>query len=147
MADLTRLKRKLRQLPIAAQQQIRPALEQGAQQIVDLAKRLAGDDERLVASIGWTWGDAPDGAMVLASRRAGGLRITVYAGDDRAFWARWREFGTRPRPNKGRFAGTMHPGTPPRPFFYPSYRALRRTVKGRVSRAITRSVKQVAARG
>ena len=39
------------------------------------------------------------------------------------------------------------PGTTAQPFFYPAYRAVRKRVKGRVTRSITKSAKKVAAGG
>lgn len=149
------LKRKMRQFPERARQEIAKAMEQSAAEIVKLAKSLApvsagGGDLR--ESIGWNWGGAPEGSMVLGTVRtegkgAGNLSITIYAGDDRAFYARWVEFGTSPHTQGGRFAGTQHPGTPARPFFYPAYRALRKRVRSRTSRAIRNAARSVAASG
>lgn len=147
------LVRKLGALPDAARRLIAPAMEQSAQEIVDLARSLAPSRRgELRASIGWTWGDAPEGSLTLGSirtegRGAGNMRIVVYAGDDRAYYARWVEFGTRPHTNRGSRPGTSNPGIAPRPFFFPAYRSVRKKVKSRISRAVTRSAKQVAASG
>lgn len=58
-------------------------------------------------SIGWTWGAPPKGSMTLGqvkrssagalARSALGKRltITVNAGNEEAFWARWVAFGTK----------------------------------------------------
>jgi hypothetical protein len=78
---------------------------------------------------------------------AGNLIITIYAGSDEAFHARWVEFGTAPHLNGGRFAGSSHPGTAAQPFFYPSYRATRKRAKGRVTRAVNKAAKRIAAGG
>ncbi|MET3924603.1 HK97-gp10 family putative phage morphogenesis protein [Devosia sp. 2618] len=150
---LDRLKRKLAALPKLAEEEISKAMIQSAEEIVAMAKSLAPQDSGdLINSIGWTWGDAPKGAMVLgkvksSGRGAGNLQITVYAGGGDAFYARFVEFGTSPRVNGGQFAGSSHPGTSAQPFFYPSYRATRKRAKGRVTRAITRSAKRAAAGG
>lgn len=147
------LKRKMRQMPERARLEIAKAMEQSADEMVRLAKSLApykhGD---LQQSIGWNWGGAPAGSMTLGTvraegRGAGNLAITIYAGDDRAFYARWIEFGTSPHVQGGIFAGTQHPGTPARPFFYPAYRALRKRMKSRTSRAIRNAARAVAASG
>jgi HK97 gp10 family phage protein len=131
---LSRLQRKLKALPEAVIAELRPAMEQGAAEIVSLAKSLVPvESGELRDSIGWTWGAAPEGSMVLGQVGRGNLRITVYAGNSQAFYARWVEFGTSQ-------AGA-------RPFFYPAYRAVRKRVKGRVTRAITKSAKRVAAGG
>lgn len=150
---LERLNRKLKALPKAAEEEISKAMEASANEIVALAKSLAPvDSGDLQMSISWTWGDAPKGAMVLGKvrqkgRGAGNLQITVFAGGGDAFYARFIEFGTSSHVNAGRFSGTEHPGTAAQPFFYPAYRAVRKRAKGRVTRAITKSAKKVAAGG
>jgi HK97 gp10 family phage protein len=104
-------------------------MEKSAQEIVALAKHLCPvDSGDLRDSIGWTWGDAPAGSMVLASTGGAALRITIYAGDSDAFYARWLEFGT--------VKMAAHP------YFFPAYRTLRKRVKGRTKRAINKAVKQ-----
>lgn len=148
---LDRLRRKLKALPEAAKAEIAKAMEQSAGEIVKLARSLAPvDDGDLQRSIGWTWGQAPEGAMVLGKVRQsnpGNLVITVYAGGGDAFYARFVEFGTAPHTNEGRFAGSEHPGTSAQPFFYPAYRATRKRAKGRVTRAVNKAAKRVAAGG
>lgn len=132
---LDRLKRKLRRFPEAAREDIAKAMEQGAEEIVQLAKSLVPvDTGELRDSIGWTWGAAPAGSMTLGEvKGSGNLRITIFAGNSEAFYARWQEFGTR--------------NMPANPFFFVSYRALRRRVRGRITRSITKSAKRVAAGG
>lgn len=145
---LDRLRRKLKALPVRAKARIREAMESAAEEIVMMMKALAPvDDGDLQMSISWTWGKAPKGAMTIATvKGAGGeLLLTIFAGNAKAFYARWVEFGTNAHLQGGKFAGTQHPGTTAQPFFYVSFRALRRRVKGRVSRAITKSAKEVAA--
>lgn len=148
---LDRLKRKMRKLPEAVEAEIRPVMQQSAHEIVDFAKGLVPvESGTLRESIGWTWGDAPEGAMVLGQVQRGGagnMVITIYAGNDEAFYARFVEFGTAPHLNGGRFAGSDNPGTSAQPFFYPAYRAKRRLVRGRVSRAVNKAAKRVAAGG
>lgn len=143
---LDRLQRKLRQFPKAVEQEIRSALEQSANEIVAMMKSLAQSD-RVRESIAWTWGDAPKGSFAIGSAGTGNLKITIYAGGGEAFMAFWEEFGTAPHINAGRFAGTQHPGTAARPFFFVSYRALRKRVRGRVTRAVNKAAKRVAAGG
>jgi HK97 gp10 family phage protein len=68
------------------------------------------------------------------------------AGGEREGWyARLVEFGTSAHEAGGKFKGAMHPGTSARPFFYPAWRANKRRAKARISRAITRAAKKVAA--
>lgn len=78
-------------------------------------------------SIGWTWGDAPSGAISLGKAKAGRLSITIYAGGGEAFYAWFQEFGTV--------------NMPANPFFFPSYRKLRRKAKGRVTRKINKAIR------
>jgi len=133
---LKRLDRKLtRAIPDRVRRRARAAMEKGAGEIVALARSFCPvDSGALRASIGWTWGDPPEGSLTLAVARSGaekgGERITVYAGDSTAFYARWVEFGTR--------------AAAPSPFFFPAYRTLRRRVKSRISREITKAIKEGA---
>lgn len=134
-----RLKRKLRTFPDAARIEIAKAMEKSAQEIVDFAKGLVPvDSGELRNSIGWTWGDAPQGSIVLGrvrqrGRGAGNMSITIFAGNETAFYARWVEFGTQMQPAQ--------------PFFYPAYRAIRRRVRGRVTRAVNKAARSAAANG
>lgn len=152
MEGLDRLRKKLVRLPTLAREEISSAMEVGAQEMVDLAKSLVAVDRGdLRDSIGWTWGDAPKGSITLGrvrgGKRSGDLAITIYAGNDKAFYARWVEFGTSAHINGGLFAGSDNPGSPAQPFFYPAFRAVRKRIKGRVTRAITKSAKRAAAGG
>ena len=133
---LAKLQKKLNAMPKSVKQEIRKALEQSANEIVDMMRNLVPVDEGdLRDSIGWTYGDVPKGSTALGSVRAseltGDLTITVYAGNSTAFYARWVEFGTQKMQAQ--------------PFFYPAYRALRRRAKGRVTRATNKAAKKVAA--
>ncbi|MFC7399587.1 HK97-gp10 family putative phage morphogenesis protein [Chelatococcus sp. GCM10030263] len=131
VAGLDRLRRKLAVLPDAAKDEIRKALVAGAEEIVALAKSLVPvESGGLRNSIGWTWGDAPKGSIALASAGTGDLRITVYAGNDHAYYARWVEFGTVKMAAK--------------PYFFPAYRSLRRRVRSRITRGVKGAVKRVA---
>lgn len=150
---LDRLKRKLARFPQAVEAEIRAAMEQSANEIVALARSLAPvADGDLQRSIDWTWGEAPEGSMVLGKVKRGGSGsgnsvITVFAGGGEAFYARFVEFGTAPHVNGGRFAGSSNPGTAAQPFFYPAYRASRKRAKGRVTRAVNKAAKRIAAGG
>jgi HK97 gp10 family phage protein len=127
-----KLRRKMAGFPALAKEEISRAMETGAQEIVNLAKRLVPVDQGdLRDSIGWTWGAAPKGAVALTTIGEGpNLRITVYAGNEKAYYARWVEFGTQQ--NRAR------------PFFYVSYRAIRKRIRSRVTRAISKAAKRAA---
>jgi len=148
---LDRLRKKLQRFPGVVEAEIKAAMEASANEIVALAKSLAPTDSGdLRNSIAWTYGDAPKGAIVLGRVKAsnsGNLRITVYAGGPDAYYARFIEFGTAPHINGGRFAGSGHPGSSAQPFFYPAYRAARKRARGRVTRAVNKAAKRVAAGG
>lgn len=129
---LPALKRKLtKTIPNRVELAAREALEQNATELVAEMKRLSpkltGD---LKDSINWTWGDAPAGAMVIGKvfgNEYKTMRITVYAGGGGEFYARFQEFGTV--------------NMPPTPFFFPSYRKLKRRMKGRVTRKINKAIR------
>lgn len=145
---LDRLNRKLRKFPAVAEAMIKAQMEEVAAEIVAMMKRLvAVDDGTLRDSIGWTWGTAPNGSMVIATAKSanGKLVLTIFAGSAEAYYARWVEFGTSPHKNGGKFKGTMNPGTNAQPFFYVSWRASRKAVRRKISRAITASAKKIAA--
>ncbi|MER2536030.1 MAG: HK97-gp10 family putative phage morphogenesis protein [Rhizobiaceae bacterium] len=147
---LAKLDRKLKRLPEVAKARIRAAMEEWAQDIVDLAKSLVPvDSGELRDSIGWTWGAPPRGSITIAkvarSKLGKDLTITIYAGDERAFWARWVEFGTSEHLNRGLFKGSRHPGTKAQPFFYPAFRANRKSGKRKVNAAIRKAAREVAA--
>lgn len=129
-SQITRITKKLKAVAPAINRTIAASLEKSAQEIVDLAKSLCPvDDGTLRDSIGWTWGDAPDGAIVLASTKGAVMRITIYAGSSDAFYSRWVEFG--------------HGTVLPRGFFLPAYRTLRKRITSRTNREIRKAFKQV----
>ncbi|RAS16122.1 HK97 gp10 family phage protein [Ensifer adhaerens] len=152
---LDRLNRKLALLPIIAQRKIRDAMEDGAREIVAMMKSLVSvDSGDLRDSINWTWGDAPRGALTIATVRGRGSRstgsentITIYAGSADAFYGRFVEFGTAAHTAGGRFAGATIPTIPASPFFFVSYRANRKKVKRRITQAINKAAREVAGGG
>lgn len=128
------LKRKLAAIQPKVAAKARQAMEQGADEIVEMMRRLVPvDDGDLRDSIGWTWGDPPKGAIKIGQSRKRGPNdffLTIYAGDDKAYYARWVEFGT----------SKMHANA----FFFPSYRALRKRTRSRVARASRQALKEIA---
>lgn len=134
---LSAFQRKMALIPKVVIEEVRKELEKQATELVEMMRRLAPKDSgALAASIGWTWGDAPAGSIKLgtvAASEGSSLRITVYAGaagkkkDGGTFYARFQEFGTR--------------NMPANPFFFPAYRAKRRKIRGALSRAVKRGLK------
>lgn len=130
------LVRKLGRLRDETAPQVSPVLGEAAQKIVDMMKRQVPVDQGdLRDNINWTFGDAPKGTMRLATakRRGGQAVVTIYAGNDKkkgqggVYWARWVEFGT------AKMAG--------RPYFFPSYRAMRKEAKRMIRAAISQAVR------
>jgi hypothetical protein len=158
--NLARLERKLKRLPLAALEEIKPAMASAADEIVAMMKGLVpvryGD---LQDSIGWTWGKAPKGAMVIAAVKAslgGDLTITIYAGNSKAYYARWIEFGTQPHAlvrnasvarGLRQGGGATHQGITAQPYFYVSYRANRKSAARKIRAGVRRGAKKVAAGG
>lgn len=129
-----KLNRKLAALPKVAKDEIRKALAKSADEIAAMARRLVPvDSGALRESIGWTYGRAPKGSLVLARGGVEGLTVTVFAGNDKEFYARWVEFGTV--------------NMRAQPYFFPSYRANRRRARSRISRGVTAAAKKVAGGG
>lgn len=147
MQGRDRLLQKLKAIQGAPRAAMRAALEANAKQMVATARGLvAVDSGALRDSIGYTFGDyAPANANVRgfggASRGDPDLTVTVHAGSDRAFYASMVEFGTRPHLLGGRFAGAQHPGSTPQPFFFPAFRANKKSMKQRLTRAARKAIK------
>lgn len=138
---LKSLNRKLTlTIPQRALERTKAAMEKGADEIVALAKSLVPvDTGRLRDSIDWTWGAAPEGSVILAQSTAvgdGDLRITIYAGVrgnnnySQGFYVRFVEFGTRKMAAQ--------------PFFYVSWRALKRRTKSRITREMRKGIREGA---
>lgn len=142
-----RLKRRIAALPKATRDEIRGALDKGSGEMVDLAKSFAPRKSGALAnSIDKTWGEyKPDNANVRGVGAGGGghdLSVVVHAGDATAWYAGLVEDGTAPHPNKGKFDGTTHPGTPAQPYFFPAYRLIQKSMRNRLSRAMRRAIKR-----
>lgn len=138
---IAELNRKLTVIiPKRVEDATRKAMEKGAEELVAMMKRLAPFQD-IRESIKWKWGSAPKGAFTLdkvETSERGGLRITVYATDYRA---RWFEFGTAERVQKstGRRTGRIQQ----HPYFFPSYRTLRKRIKSRVTREMKKAIQGV----
>lgn len=118
--DRDRYLNRLKKVAPAIKRRVNVALEQGAAEYAAMMKRLAPREQGdLIASI--TFYARLDGE---------GLVWIVQAGDEKAFYPKWVEFG--------------HDKAAARPFFYPTVRALRRRVKARVTRAWRAGIKETA---
>lgn len=142
VTGLDRLRQRMRAMSRETRAEIRAALHKGAEDVAGMARRLAPKKSgALAASIKVTAGSK---SKRLASSGDQDLSVRVTAGDKEAYYAAWVEFGTAPHANGGKFAGTQHPGTAAQPFFFPAYRASRKRVKSRISRAVTRAARKAA---
>ncbi|NRP70608.1 hypothetical protein ILFOPFJJ_01489 [Ensifer psoraleae] len=147
---LSRLTKKLRRIPQAAKDAAKAAVVQGANEIAAVQRALAPvDDGELKDSIHVTppGGTTPPYSQPGGSRTAGPEEAIVTAGNTRVRYAHLVEFGTAPHTNGGMFAGSEHPGTAAQPFFWPGYRAVRKRVRGRVTRTINKAIKDAATGG
>lgn len=142
---LDQLKRKMKRIPIAAQEAAKKAVLESGQELAGLQRRLVAVDEgdtRDSIAVTPPGGTTPPYSQPGGSRTAGPLQTIVTAGNTKVRTAHLLEFGTAPHINGGWAAGTQHPGTAPQPFFFPAYRALRKRMKSRISRSITTSIKK-----
>lgn len=137
------LERKLtRHIPRKVREATRRAMEKGAGEIVALMKALVPRDEgKLAASINWTWGAVPEGALAIASQTSDlGETITIYAGDRSTIVTNKRgiefqnailqEFGTQ--------------DMTPNPYFFPAFRTLRKRAASRITRAMKKAIREGA---
>ncbi|GGW23985.1 hypothetical protein GCM10011452_09200 [Gemmobacter lanyuensis] len=152
---LNELNRRWTAIPKKVRDAVRVEMEKAADDVVATMRRFAPvDTGALRESIGWTWGDAPAGALTIGKvgkTEYGTMLITIYAGGTEQTKRRQaRASGTRARDQKrgGYFdtdvARLQEFGTKvmnAHPFFFPAWRAKRTKVKGNISRAITRAIK------
>jgi HK97 gp10 family phage protein len=122
-----RLFQALRRSVPAVDTELRAALAKAGDEFVNTASRLVPVDEGdLRNSIKWepTKATSADGSRSPA--------VVIQAGadnpGDEAFYVRFVEFGT--------------PSSPKQPFFFVSYRIIRKKIRGMLSRAITKALKK-----
>lgn len=162
-----KLLQKMKDMPHSVRSAAKQAIAQGADEITDMQRRVAPVGKgkgkkgpgRLRDSIRQTWGGskAPSYASLSGGVIQGDpdLSVRITAGDTNARHAHLVEFGTKAHtiaaknfPALG-YLGRLgpivqHGGSKPRPFFFPPYRALKRRVKSRISRAIGKAVRAIA---
>lgn len=150
--------RKLARMPERVKAAARKAMESAADDVVRLAQSLVPVEEgTLRDSIGWTWGRPPNGAMtlgkVLTSLIGAEMTLTIYAGSNEAFQARWVEFGTAPHSlaagadvvrNTRQSSLRQHKGAAAKPYFYPAYRANKRPALRKIAGAVRKEVRATA---
>lgn len=135
-------KRKWGSLPGKLRDEIIRTLEQNAEELVAEMKQNAPElSGALRESIGWTWGDAPEGSMAIGTVRGGDetLQITIYAGNEKTIvtnksggkfqLAKLQEFGTK--------------NMAANPYFYPVYRLRKRRLKSRLTRNANKVIRNL----
>lgn len=145
LKGLPKLKAKLVKLRKDTMPDVMPAMAAAADKITDMMRRqVPVRTGKLRDSIAWTFGKAPKGVMKIATIKQGEATLTIYCGDrDKGVaHAWWTEFGTASHPQGGQFPGTTHPGSAAQPFFFTSYRALRKEAKKMIRQAISAAVKK-----
>jgi HK97 gp10 family phage protein len=115
-----RLSIKLAKLKPEIARELAPVVEGNARMVHEIQLRLAPEDD----------GDLKDSLGYYEVAGFQGLKWRVVAGDEKAFYAKMVEFGT--------------PRNAASPFFYPAYRAVRRLLRSRMSRAVRKAVKRIA---
>jgi len=84
------------------------------------------------------------GALTTKRLRAGAKTDSKF--DNEYDYALAEEFGTAPHIVGGKFAGARHPGSRPVPFFFPPFRALKKSMKRKMGQK-TKAAAQAVARG
>lgn len=147
-----KLKAKLARIPVAARKEIKAALASSAQEMAAVARAFVPKRTgALAASIGYTFGAyRADNANVRGVSFGGALNdpdlsVTIHAGNAKAYYAAFVEFGTRAHVAGGKFKGADNPGTAAQPYFFPAYRLTKKKLRSKISRATTRAAKRVAA--
>jgi len=114
---LAALKRRLAAIPAALIAKLEPVVEASANELVEMQRRLAPVDK----------GDLQASLVVLPGDHV--LARQIRAGGKNAHHARWAEFGTA--------------NMPAHPFFWVSFRALRKRIKSRLSRAAGKAIREI----
>lgn len=143
------LQNKLKALRHKTQGKVRGGLAEAANEMVAMMKRQVPDgpgtgEFDLKGTIKWHFGAEEGGGSDAKTGRSASTTAVITAGDDKNPEARWVEFGTAPHINQGSRPGTQNPGTAKRPYFFSSYRALKKRAKQLVRKSIKEAVKEVA---
>lgn len=132
---------KMRAIPVVVREEVARDMEVTANLIVRTMKSFAPRKTGALAnSIGWTWGQAPEGSLTVGAVEEEGLRITIFAGGAGKGTKRVVRKGSGIISDVARFQEFGTTRAPARPFFFPVWRANRRLVRGRISRAIRRAI-------
>lgn len=139
-----KLDKKLARLPVDLREALIKANSASAERMVALAKRLA---PKKTGKLDVSIRVKKINENVVTIRAGGKDTMTeVRAGSGVMFdYALAVEFGTKPHKLGGLFKGARHPGTAAQPFFYPAYRALKKSARARARAALKKAAQRVAA--
>lgn len=159
------LERRFAKVPKTVRAATKKALKKNAEELTAAQRHLAPvKSGALKRSIGYTFGVyRPANSNVRGVSATGpqadpDLSVTIHAGDDKAYYAAMVEFGTvdhEIKPHKApalrlhgnRFVERVdHPGAKPTPFFYPPYRAMRKRIKNRTTRAMRKAIRETVSK-
>lgn len=141
-----RLKRKFAAMPRAVRKQVETDLITSAKELNSFQRRLVPVDKgTLATSIRYEVEQGAEFGVVVKAGGTPATRREVRQGSGEfTDEAPLVEFGTGPHRLKGKFAGALHPGTKPQPFFFGPYRASKKRIKSRSARGIGKAVRQIA---
>lgn len=143
ISGIADFKRRLAALPQAAKEEIRPALEAGANEITGIQKAAApeGETGNLKESIEWEWGYTGPSEARKALGEAG-LIITIKAGGALTTKEVRKGSGISYDYALGQELGTKD--MDPQPYFRPGFRLGKPRAINRIARAATRGAKKAA---
>lgn len=130
------------------------SMEKGAAEVVETMKRLVPRGTaplkdrtmRVWQSIAWTWGAAPEGAMVLGkSAKVGGAGrkfITIYAGGPGTMVGKRKQFNLARLVEFGTLNAAGEEAMAAQPYFFPAWRIGKRGVRARIARDMRTALKK-----
>lgn len=153
---LDRLVRQMKAIPLAIRDEAKAAIQEEADELARAIAAAAptsrgGGD--LKNSVRVERGGSEDVARSTGELKSqAGLAVRVVAGDEKAFYASFVEFGTAPHSMAPRADlssgkkqdGPQHPGSKAEPFFYPTIRATRKRRRSKMGRRLNKAVKAAA---
>lgn len=123
--DRARAKEMFRKLPREVRKATAVALDSAAEELTrSIRNRVPIDDGDLRDSVKWRRGSIKGG------RKEADLAVTVSEGDRKAFYAPFVEHGTQTAPAQ--------------PHFWPTWRASKRRLIGRIRRAQAKAIREAA---
>jgi hypothetical protein len=147
IANRDRFIRRLKALPPAVKGEMSHSLQQSADEITAMQKRLVRRKTGTLAStIANEAKPNTDGLVI--GMFAGGPKTTKTVTDKFGLtayeydYAFSEEFGTKKHKNEGKFAGSENPGVTAHPFFFPAYRFGKKRARQRLGRAYGKAARK-----